>query len=118
MKQVLPQSLLIAVLAASAPVAAQTGSKPADFPTRPVRVIVPFTPGSATDIIARFVTPKLADRWGRPVVIDNRPSAGGIVAEAWGVEASFYAVGAALLLATAALAVAARRQKSEVRRQT
>jgi tripartite-type tricarboxylate transporter receptor subunit TctC len=80
MKQVLSQSLLIAALAASAPVAAQTGSKPAEFPTRPVRVIVPFTPGSATDIIARFVTPKLADRWGRPVVIDNRPSAGGIVA--------------------------------------
>jgi tripartite-type tricarboxylate transporter receptor subunit TctC len=80
MKQVLPQSLLIAALAASAPVAAQTGAKPADFPNRPVRVVVPFTPGSATDIIARFVTPKLADRWGRPVVIDNRPSAGGIVA--------------------------------------
>ena len=80
MKQVLPQSLLIAALVASAPVAAQTGAKPADFPNRPVRVVVPFTPGSATDIIARFVTPKLADRWGRPVVIDNRPSAGGIVA--------------------------------------
>jgi tripartite-type tricarboxylate transporter receptor subunit TctC len=43
-------------------------------------VVVPFTPGSATDIIARIVTPKLAERWGRPVVIDNRPSAGGIVA--------------------------------------
>jgi tripartite-type tricarboxylate transporter receptor subunit TctC len=50
------------------------------YPTKPIRVVVPFTPGSATDIIARIVTPKLAERWGRPVVIDNRPSAGGIVA--------------------------------------
>lgn len=79
MKQALPQSLLLAALA-SAGASAQTGPKPADFPTRPVRVVVPFTPGSATDIIARFVTPRLAERWGRPVVIDNRPSAGGIVA--------------------------------------
>lgn len=79
MKQALPQSLLLAALA-SADASAQTGPKPADFPTRPVRVVVPFTPGSATDIIARFVTPRLAERWGRPVVIDNRPSAGGIVA--------------------------------------
>jgi MFS-type transporter involved in bile tolerance (Atg22 family) len=46
------------------------------------------------------------------------PAAMGIVAEAWGVEASFYAVGAGLLFATAILAVAARGQKSEVRRQT
>ncbi len=79
MKRALPQSLLLAALLCTG-AGAQTGPKPADFPTRPVRVIVPFTPGSATDIIARFVTPKLAERWGRPVVIDNRPSAGGIVA--------------------------------------
>jgi tripartite-type tricarboxylate transporter receptor subunit TctC len=64
----------------SAGAAAQAPSRPAEFPTKPVRVLVPFTPGSATDIIARFVTPKMAERWGRPVVIDNRPSAGGIVA--------------------------------------
>jgi tripartite-type tricarboxylate transporter receptor subunit TctC len=41
---------------------------------------VPFTPGSATDIIARVVGPKIAEHWGVPVVMDNRPSAGGIVA--------------------------------------
>jgi tripartite-type tricarboxylate transporter receptor subunit TctC len=79
MKQALSSSLLLAALV-SAGATAQTAPKPADFPSRPVRVVVPFTPGSATDIIARFVTPRLADRWGRPVVIDNRPSAGGIVA--------------------------------------
>jgi len=80
MKQVLLHSLLAAAALVSADALAQGAPKPADFPNRPVRVVVPFTPGSATDIIARFVTPKLAERWGRPVVVDNRPSAGGIVA--------------------------------------
>jgi tripartite-type tricarboxylate transporter receptor subunit TctC len=79
MKQVLLQSLL--VLAASGTFGAQAASQDSDFlPTRPVRIIVPFTPGSANDVIARIVGPKLAERWGVPVVIDNRPSAGGIVA--------------------------------------
>jgi tripartite-type tricarboxylate transporter receptor subunit TctC len=58
---------------------AQTSSSEA-YPSRPIRMIVPFTPGSATDIIARIITQKLADTWGRPIVVDNRPSAGGIVA--------------------------------------
>src|SRR5262245_41406677 len=70
----LPLLLALAAACLSGPSAAQ------DFPNKPIRVVVPFTPGSATDIIARFVTPKMAERWGRPVVIDNRPSAGGIVA--------------------------------------
>ena len=59
---------------------AQAASSDPEYPTRPIRVIVPFTPGSATDIIARIVGPKMADHWGVPVVMDNRPSAGGIVA--------------------------------------
>ena len=59
---------------------AQAASPAPDFPVRPVRIVVPFTSGSATDIIARIVSPQLAERWGRPVVMDNRPSAGGIVA--------------------------------------
>ena len=80
MQHVLQFLLLVTAAGLSAGGLAQAPSKPMDYPNRPVRVIVPFTPGSATDIIARFVTPKLADRWGRPVVVDNRPSAGGIVA--------------------------------------
>jgi tripartite-type tricarboxylate transporter receptor subunit TctC len=43
-------------------------------------MIVPFTPGSATDIIARIVATKLTEKWGKQVIIDNRPGAGGIVA--------------------------------------
>jgi tripartite-type tricarboxylate transporter receptor subunit TctC len=59
---------------------AQQAAKNGAYPNKAIRMIVPFTPGSATDIIARIIGPKLVDKWGQPVVMDNRPSAGGIVA--------------------------------------
>ena len=49
------------------------------FPSRPVRVIVPYTPGGATDITARLLSERLSPRWGQPVVVENRPGANGIV---------------------------------------
>ena len=72
-----------AVLAAAmiSPAAAQTpapGSGPA-YPNRPIRIIIPFTGGSATDLLARAIGPKLVERWGQQVVSDNRPGAGGTV---------------------------------------
>ncbi|MGG5810630.1 Bug family tripartite tricarboxylate transporter substrate binding protein [Falsiroseomonas sp. CW058] len=51
----------------------------AAFPDRPVRVIVPFPPGGATDIVARFVAERLQARWRQSVVIENRGGAGTIV---------------------------------------
>jgi tripartite-type tricarboxylate transporter receptor subunit TctC len=72
--------LVLAAAGISTGVAAQAASRDSAYPAKPIRVVVPFTPGSATDIIARVVGPKLVERWGRPVVMDNRPSAGGIVA--------------------------------------
>jgi len=61
--------LLLAI--ACAPSAAQ------EWPSRPIRFIVPFTPGTGQDIIARTIGPKLTERLGQPVVIENRPGASG-----------------------------------------
>ena len=79
MSRTWPTLLVLAAAGIPHATLAQTSSAEA-YPSRPVRMIVPFTPSSATDIIARIITQKLADTWGRPVVVDNRPSAGGIVA--------------------------------------
>uniref|UniRef100_UPI0026076342 Bug family tripartite tricarboxylate transporter substrate binding protein n=1 Tax=Limnohabitans sp. Rim8 TaxID=1100718 RepID=UPI0026076342 len=54
-----------------------------NFPDRPVRIVVPYPPGSGTDIAARLMAQKLTDIWKVQVVVDNRPGAGAIV----GVEA-------------------------------
>lgn len=49
------------------------------FPTKPVRVVVPNVPGSGLDIVARTVGQKLSEIWAQPVVVDNRPGAGGTI---------------------------------------
>lgn len=74
------------VLAAS-PAQAQQADPAAGFPNRPIRVIVPFTPGGQPDIFSRMIAPKVVEILGQQVVVDNRPGAGGsigsrIVAEA------------------------------------
>jgi tripartite-type tricarboxylate transporter receptor subunit TctC len=66
--------ILIAAFASSSPAQAQT------WPQRPVRIIVGFAPGSATDLTARLFGERLSARWGKPVVIDNRPGPDGLVA--------------------------------------
>ena len=50
------------------------------YPSKPIRIVVPFTPGSASDILSRLIGPKMSEAWGQQVVVDNRPSAGGTVA--------------------------------------
>src|SRR5438477_9140840 len=52
------------------------------YPNKPVHVVVPFTAGSATDILARSFGQKLSEMWGQPVVVENRPGAGGTIGAA------------------------------------
>src|SRR5262245_15973943 len=59
---------------------AATAVNAQDYPARPIRVIVPFTPGAGTDIVGRAVAQSLNEAWKQPMVVDNRPGAGGTIA--------------------------------------
>ena len=52
------------------------------YPAKPVRMVVAFPPGTGVDILARSIGQKLSERWGQPILIDNRPGAGGSVGTA------------------------------------
>jgi tripartite-type tricarboxylate transporter receptor subunit TctC len=58
------------------------------FPNKPIRMLVPFSAGSQTDILARWVGEKMTDDWGQQVVVDNRPSAGGTIASQYVLQAN------------------------------
>lgn len=75
------RATLIVSLAAALVAAMACGGKAESggWPTRPIKVIVPFGPGSGSDLVARLLAPRLSERWGQPVVIDNRPGADGVV---------------------------------------
>ena len=49
------------------------------YPAKPVKLLVPFPPAGATDVVARFVAQKLGERWGQSVIVENRPGAGGSI---------------------------------------
>jgi len=54
-----------------------TGAWAQSYPTKPIRMITPFAPGGGTDVLARFIGTRLAESFGQPIVVDNRPGAGG-----------------------------------------
>ena len=66
-------------VALSMGLAAQTALA-ADYPNKPVTLVVPYPPGGATDVIARLIAEKLPAEWGQQVVVNNRPGAGTTVA--------------------------------------
>lgn len=95
--------LLMAAVAHSAP--AQRTAAGESYPARPIRMVIPFTAGSNSDMLARLIGPKLLDRWGQQVVVDNRPGAGGSIAG--GIVSSSVPDGHTLLLSSSAFATSA-----------
>ena len=83
-----------------------------DYPTKPVRWIVPFTPGASNDIIGRLFAAKLGEAFGQQFVIDNRPGAGGSIGTEAVVRAA--ADGYTLLWATSPNAIAATLMAMQV----
>lgn len=73
-------TLRLAALSALALVCTLPVAHAAEYPEKPIRIIVPFTPGGSTDILARMIGQKLQEAWGQQVIADNRPGANGVVA--------------------------------------
>jgi len=92
---VLATACLFGLLSGVAACAAQT-----DYPTKPVRLIVPYAPGGGNDTMARAIGAKLTDAWGQQVIADNRPGAGGLIA--CEIEARAASDGYTLLMANIA----------------
>ncbi len=95
-------AIATAILFTAVPAFAQTPQK---FPNKPVRIVVGFSAGSATDITARMIAPRLSEMWGQPVVIENRPGAGSTLASAAVARAT--PDGHTLALISAAFAIGA-----------
>jgi len=77
--------LLLTALAAF--VALPALAQPAAYPSKPIRLIVPFPPGAGTDTVARFVAQKISEGLGQPITIDNRTGAGGAIGAAEAAKA-------------------------------
>ena len=71
--------LALSLCCASACIAAEKSESVDSFPSKPIRWVVPFTPGASTDLIARAIGQRLTEIWGRQIIVDNRPGAGGAI---------------------------------------
>ena len=101
---------VVLACAATTAYAQQTpGQRPDNYPNRPIRMLVGNAPGGGVDITARVVAQNLSERWGRSIVVDNRPGASGIVAMDLAAQAA--ADGYTLLVSAGSLLGSAMVQK-------
>ena len=82
------------------------------WPQKPVRFIVPFPPGGATDIIGRMVAAKMQDVWGQPVVVENKPGAGTVVGTEYVAKSAPDGTTLGITLYEAASAISTKRQSA------
>src|SRR4051794_34170056 len=68
-----------ATLAGSLAIVTAVAASAQDFPAKPIRIIVPYAAGGTTDMLARTVGQKLNEKWGKPVLVENRPGANGMI---------------------------------------
>jgi tripartite-type tricarboxylate transporter receptor subunit TctC len=94
---------LTIVAAGPAPAAAADAGTRDGYPTRPIRFVIPFAPGGGNDILARVISPRLSERLGQPMVLDNRPGAGGSIGT--GIVASAPPDGHTILVAPTSHAI-------------
>ena len=81
-------AVLAAALTLTASAALSVVAAPADYPSRTIRIITPLAAGSASDIVLRILAEKLSDQFKLPVIVQNQPGAGGVVADHTIVNAS------------------------------
>ena len=81
------------------------------FPDKPVRMVVPLAPGGGSDIVGRIVAQALAEQWGQPVVVDNRPGAGGSIGNA--IVAKSAPDGHTVLVSSSTMAIGPALYKSQ-----
>jgi len=77
------------------------------FPTKPIRFVVPFSPGGSTDTLARLIAQKMSESWGQAVVMENRTGAGGTIGTS--IVAKATPDGHTLLVSSSAFAITAER---------
>ena len=79
MKQLISRRLILAAAVASSVFSCSSALAQASFPSRPIKIVVPYPAGGATDILARMTAQKLQEAWGVTVMVENKTGASGTV---------------------------------------